>query len=197
MPRSRRAARSRCGKNRICYEEIRLFAQGRSAAHLRSVIDPLLLSDLPVFLWWTGEPALNDEIFLALAALCDWVLVDSAACAAPGSTLLRLGRLVEDGSLEAALGDLNWGRLAMWRQSLAELFDPPAMTQLLPHVRRVRLEVAGEAGVNPASAQSLLALSWLAALLDWEPGKPAERTFSGAVRYRLRNAGRDVQAELR
>jgi glucose-6-phosphate dehydrogenase assembly protein OpcA len=185
------------GHERICYEEIRLLARGRSAPHLRSVVEPLLLTDLPRVLWWTGEPALQDEIFTTFANMSDRVLIDTHGANNNAHALMQVARLIVDGVLETSLGDLTWGRLKLWRQTLAELFDPPQMTALLPFVRRLRVEVAGPKGTNPASAQALLFVAWLATALDWEPGRAGERTFSGAIRLRLRAAGHDVPVELR
>jgi len=183
---------------RICYEEIRLRAAGASGPHLRSIVDPLLISDLPVFLWWTGDPPFRHDAFLALARLSSRVLIDSGSFRTPAATLQRLGRFMEDDAIDVPVGDLNWNRLAPWREVLAQLCDPPAVSELLPHLRRLRIEraVGAEGGVAPV-AQSLLLAGWLASRLDWEPGRAAEQTFSGAYRLRLRSGGRDLVVELR
>ncbi|HEY7296143.1 MAG TPA: glucose-6-phosphate dehydrogenase assembly protein OpcA, partial [Dehalococcoidia bacterium] len=183
---------------RICYEEIRLRAAGASGPHLRSIVDPLLISDLPVFLWWAGDPPFRHDAFLVLARLSSRVLIDSGSFRTPTATLQRLGRFIEDDAIDVPVGDLNWNRLAPWREILAQLFDPPATGRLLPHVRRVRIERATRGESNEApTAQSLLLAGWLASRLDWEPGRAAEETFSGAYRLRLRSTARDVVMELR
>jgi len=183
---------------RICYEEIRLRAAGASGPHLRSIVDPLLISDLPVFLWWTGDPPFRHDAFLALARLSSRVLIDSGSFRTPAATLQRLGRFMEDDTIDVPVGDLNWNRLAPWREILAQLCDPPTVGELLPQIRRVRIERATRGESNEApTAQSLLLAGWLASRLDWEPGRAAEETFSGAYRLRLRSAARDVVVELR
>ena len=40
----------------VCYEQILLRARGDSDERLASAVIPLLVPDLPVFLWWTGNP---------------------------------------------------------------------------------------------------------------------------------------------
>ncbi len=183
---------------RICYEEIRLRAAGASGPHLRSIVDPLLISDLPNFLWWTGDPPFRHDAFLALARLSSRVLIDSGSFRTPAATLQRLGRFMEDEAIDVPVGDLNWNRLAPWREILAQLFDPPATGELLPSVRRVRIERATRGESNQApTAQSLLLAGWLASRLDWEPGRNAEETFSGAYRLRLRTGARETVLELR
>ena len=186
------------GAKRICYEEIRLHARGRSGLHLRSIVDPLLIADLPVFLWWTGDPPFRDAVFLTLARLSDHLVVDSAQFATAPTTLARLGRLVADDSVPSTIRDLNWQRLTSWRELLAQLFDPPTMTELLSNIRRVRIERASlEGGASSSPAQALLLAGWLATRLDWEPIRRSESTFSGGHRLRLRGGGHDVNVDLR
>ncbi len=183
---------------RICYEEIRLHARGRSGPHLRSIIEPLLIADLPVFLWWTGDPPFRDDVFLTLARISNHVVIDSGQFHSPAATLARLGRLIADESVTATVGDLNWPRLSSWRELLAQLFDAPAMTALLPDVTRLRIGRAiPEKGAQSNPAQSLLHAGWLATRLDWEMSREAERTFAGAYRIRMRGNGHDMTVELR
>lgn len=182
---------------RICYEEIRLHSQGDSGAQLRSIVDPLLISDLPTYLWWTGDPPFRDDAFRALAGLSDRVLFDSARFRYPDVTLARLSRFLDSDERGGAVGDLNWNRLASLRELVAQLFDPAQTAALLPNIRRVRIERAASSDGLPGTAQSLLLAGWLAARLDWEPGPPGERTFGGASRVKLRHRGRDVVLELR
>lgn len=181
---------------RICYEEIRLHAPGVGGPQLRSIVAPLLISDLPTFLWWTGDPPFRDETFLALVELSDRVIVDSARFQYLEQTLSRLGRFIESDAQAAAIGDLNWGRVAPLRELVTQLFDPPQALALLPHIRRVRIEHAA-GGDTAGTAQALLLAGWLASRLDWEPSQMGEQTFAGAARARLRGFGHDVVVELR
>src|SRR5438105_5054494 len=41
---------------RICYEEVILTVRGEAAEHLSGVVAPLLIHDLPTFVWWPGDP---------------------------------------------------------------------------------------------------------------------------------------------
>lgn len=185
-------------RQRICYEEIRLHARGRSSPHLRSIIEPLLIADLPVFLWWSGDPPFSDDVFLTLARISNHVVIDSGQFRSPAATLARLGRLIADESVSATVGDLNWPRLASWRELLAQLFDAPAMTALLPDVTRLRISRAiPEKGAHANPAQSLLLAGWLATRLDWEVSRKAERTFAGTFRIPMRGNGHDIMVELR
>ena len=46
------------GARQVCYEQILVRASGDVDDRLASAVIPLLVPDLPVFLWWTGTPPL-------------------------------------------------------------------------------------------------------------------------------------------
>ncbi len=77
-----------------CVEQVVINAQGDSSKHLASVVLPLLLTELPVFVWWTdGMPA--GELRQNLVDLSDRVIVDSADFVHPARDLGDLAELVQ------------------------------------------------------------------------------------------------------
>ena len=50
----------------VCTDTIRITLHGTSAAHPASVVEPLLIPDLPVFLRWRGLPPFDDSAFAEL-----------------------------------------------------------------------------------------------------------------------------------
>ncbi|MGF1505548.1 MAG: OpcA/G6PD domain-containing protein, partial [Anaerolineae bacterium] len=87
--------------------------------------------------------------------------------------------------------DLNWNRLAPWRQLLARLWDAHGASALA-HINSVDIHHA-----QGAQVRALLLLSWLASRLDWTLNT-AERTASGGLltRWRAGPALHDLKAEL-
>ena len=155
---------------RVCTEEVRLTARGGMTGQMSSVVAPLLVPDLPVFLWWLrGQPEADEE----LLPLCDRLIVDSSQLDPAG--LVNLETLTEALRSRVVVSDLGWSALEPWRELLAQLFDPP---EARPHQRRlttVRLHyVAGGATALP-----LLLLGWLAASLGWSPDDSAPHTAEG------------------
>ena len=66
------------GENRsVCTDTIRIHLHGTSAEHPGSVVEPLLITDLPVFLRWRGVPAFGDSAFEELVDVVDRLIVDS------------------------------------------------------------------------------------------------------------------------
>ena len=51
------------GARLVSYEQILLRARGDSDERLASAVIPLLVPDLPVFVWWTGNPPTSGRLF--------------------------------------------------------------------------------------------------------------------------------------
>jgi hypothetical protein len=55
----------------VCSEVIELHLRGRRAAAPASIVLPLLLPDIPVFLRWRGQPSFASDVFGRLADVVD------------------------------------------------------------------------------------------------------------------------------
>jgi len=156
------------GKGRqVCCEQITLTGGGRGAEQVRGAVLPLLLPDLPVFLWCTGDPSLLDdgkghagsELDEALLRASDRVMVDSCRFDDPA---VRFGQLL---SLPAPLSDLSWERLRGWRELTAGVFDAPAHETAPGRVERIHVEYAGPR--MRAKSGAVLLAAWVASRLGW------------------------------
>ncbi len=131
------------GAHRVwCSEQIVLETRREALA---SAVLSLLLSDLPLFLWWQGDTKSGGRTMRALAQEASRLIVNSDECG--------LVRLAELDALPAALTDLAWTRLTPWREALARMFDAPTQRAALGRIQR--LEVQG-----PENQAALLA-GWL------------------------------------
>jgi glucose-6-phosphate dehydrogenase assembly protein OpcA len=163
------------GSSQVCCEQITIAARGQATHDLHGMAVPLLEPDLPVFLWWLGDPPLDDHLFDVLAGVSDRLIVDSAGFRAPEATLARLaGRFATPARPgRAALSDLNWARLTPWRQLIAQFFDSPNLQPFLEMLTDVDVSFDPGSGDRPNPAQALLLTVWLASRLDWKsPGAP-------------------------
>ena len=196
MPRSRRVARLR-GKNRICYEEyppLRPGALGGAPAQRDRPAAARRPAGVPLVDGRTGPerrglPRARGAVRLGAGGL-DGLRFPGLHAGAPrphGGGRFARGR---DWGFElgpAGLVAAVAGRAL--RPARAVGAAAPRAACAARGGRRGRLQPR----LRAVAATALLARG----AAGLEPGRPAERTFSGAVRYRLRNAGRDVQAELR
>ena len=154
-------------QQQVCCEEVTLKVSGRAAHHLHSIIIPLLVSDLPVYIWWTGALPRDPHIFEEMMGAADRFIVDSARFARPAEAMARLARLCTERPI-CAVGDLSWGRLAPWRQLLAQHCDTPDLRPCLEPVTSVEIRFAEGGRRQKQPSQLFLLLGWLAARFGWE-----------------------------
>lgn len=129
--------------NEVVSEVVEFRLHGAAARHPGSLVLPLLISDLPAFCRWRGEPAWRGEALTELVSACDRLVVDSSEWPAPARRYPRLAGLFD----RIAVSDLAWRRGLPWRVALAARW---------PGIRRAEhLVVAG-----PEADAQLLA-GWL------------------------------------
>ncbi len=153
----------------LCCEQVTMTARGVFAVELPSAAEPLLVPDLPVFLWWRDQPRLGDEVFRKLSHASDRVILDSADFLQPYEDLLALNTLLERERAEhTGLSDLNWARLTSWRGLLANLYDVREYREALDNLSRVRVEyVAPEGQPDKIAPKALILAGWLISRLKW------------------------------
>jgi glucose-6-phosphate dehydrogenase assembly protein OpcA len=148
-------------------EVVELTLRGSRTAAPASIVEPLLISDLPVFLRWRGEPPWGTQELDQLVGVTDRLIVDSIEWDdVPGS----YARLAELFPLCAA-SDIAWARTSRWRSHLATLWPT------ISDVRTVR--------VRGTAAQAWLLCGWLRSRLDRDDivleHDPAEQLESVAL----------------
>jgi len=134
----------------LCNEVIELWLGTERAHAPASVVVPLLLPDLPVFLRWRGRPDFASPVFGQLLDVVDRLVVDSAEWPDVPDAYRELETFFD----RAAVSDIAWRRTYEWRRRLArgwpELPDriagPPAESALVAGWLRSRVshEVAVE-----------------------------------------------------
>jgi hypothetical protein len=174
--------------NQVCAEQIKIHVEGPPARHLESLAGPLLIPDLPVFLWYpNGEVPRSPECD-GMAALADRLILDSGAADDCGASLRGIASLLEESGVPA-VGDLQWSALSSWRSLVADLFAPPERAGALIGIQRAQIQ-HGPAG----ECQALLFAGWLSSALGWRPLSAARP--EGAREFRFAGPSGDVSLEL-
>ena len=195
---------SRCPEKRtessfLCCEEITLSAAGEFVSELPSAAIPLLIPDLPVFLWWRDVLHLDEKLFEKLLAAGDRLIIDSADFQDSSRDFAALARVLEAGANEAtAVSDINWERLTPWRASLANFYDVPTYREELDRINRVRIEYVGQGSSSEfLAAQALLIAGWLASRLGWKFVKQTtSQQPDRGMSFQLRKDDRHINIEL-
>jgi glucose-6-phosphate dehydrogenase assembly protein OpcA len=174
----------------VCYEQILARVRGDADDRVASVVIPLLVPDLSVFLWWTGTPPADAQRFDDLVGIADRLIVDSADFARPEETLPRIAALAE-GQRKRRFGvtDLNWTRLTAWRELIAGFFDVEAWRPALDNVVGVRIGFGVDTdGRDIHPSQALLLVGWLASRLRWRVVDSLAPHEAGGLLFRMARA---------
>lgn len=150
-------------------ELVRIDIGGEPALHLTSIVQPLLIPDIPIHLWIVGAPPLDQAFRPDSVALVDQIVLDSEAYSDPHGTLCLIREHVNTYDTALRIGDMAWERLRPWREAVAHAFAGPAMRAWLRRIIGVDIISAGAR----SSTQALLLTGWLESRLSWpETGGP-------------------------
>jgi Glucose-6-phosphate dehydrogenase subunit len=138
------------GDRAVCGEVIELTLRGKRTSAPASIVLPLLISDLPVFCRWRGEPQWEAPEFGQLVGIVDRLIVDSTEWPDLPAAYGRLAELFS----RVVVSDIAWERTERWRSLLASLW--PGVGE----VRAIR--------VHGTRAQAHLLAGWLRSRLGHE-----------------------------
>jgi glucose-6-phosphate dehydrogenase assembly protein OpcA len=184
------------GEKQICSEQITLHARGETGPELVSVVLPLTISGLPIYLWWRAGNFDMADYFDQVLRVTQHAIVDSARFADAAADLRALAAWREKQSGRIRLSDLNWARITPWREVVAQCFDSLDRRPYLYRIREVRIEYEMEsARLNAQRTQSLLLAAWLATRLGWEFQRAESQGENMPRAFYFQSEGREIKVE--
>jgi glucose-6-phosphate dehydrogenase assembly protein OpcA len=175
-------------------ELITLHVKGPAEDHLAALIDPLLVSGVPTYLWWLGTPPFGRSELLDALRICDGLVVDSAEFDKPFHSFQRMSGMLKLTHHRMGLADLQWSRLRPWRETIAQFFSPAERRPFLSGVSEIGVDYAGEGRGNRVVASLLTA--WMASALGWTLRR-ATGGSGGVVVAHYDSGGRTVEVAFR
>ncbi len=148
------------------YELVKLHVHGAAATHLAALVDPLLLSGVPTYLWWLGTPPFGSSELRDGLQIADALVVDSARFTRPYHSFLALAGTSAHAHKRLGLADLQWARLDPWRETIAQFFAPVARRPYLSGINEIGIDYAGEGRGNRIPSSVLI--GWIASALGWK-----------------------------
>jgi glucose-6-phosphate dehydrogenase assembly protein OpcA len=127
----------------VCSDVIELRLGGRRRRVPGSIVQPLLITDLPTFCRWRGLPPWGEPELEQLVDVCDRLVVDSSEWRGLPRTYRELAKLFD----RIAVSDIAWGRAVGWRGRLAAEW---------PEIRKIK-----KLSVTGPKADALLLAGWL------------------------------------
>jgi glucose-6-phosphate dehydrogenase assembly protein OpcA len=167
----------------VVLEEVEIDLGPNHLEHLDTIVDPIVVTELPTMLW---APHGHDQGGRACLDIVDVFLLDSDDKADPPAAFAQATELLRS----AYVVDLAWLRTAPWRERIAASFDPPKRRAALNRI------ASFEVRHQPDSiASSMLLAGWLCSRLQWTP-EPLSSHDGVALRGLAEAPGHEVEIEL-
>lgn len=157
----------------LCIQEIVLFSGKDGSGEAPETWTPLLIREIPVYVWWLGDPSAGTQGSPATGFFddaADRCFIDSTRCPRPAEFYAGLsGRLP---ALRTPVSDFAWTRIAPLLKLVAHFFNPVPLRERLHNLVKVTLR-GGD------SAEALLFFQWMKTKMDWQGSlRPAGNTWS-------------------
>jgi glucose-6-phosphate dehydrogenase assembly protein OpcA len=158
-----------------CSETILVTCGGEAGLHLAAIATPLVVHDLPVTVWWPGEPPLARRPARDLLDSADRLVVDASTWSGDGLVRLReMAHLVD--TTDLAVSDFALDRQSRWREAIAAIFDDPDFLPYLRSLRRIAVTYSthDETGAPGSTnmVKPIYHVGWLASRLRLSVVKP-------------------------
>jgi len=177
------------------YELVTLQVRGPAATHLAGLVDPLLVSGVPTYIWWLGTPPFGSKELRDALDIADALVVDSAGVARPYHSFLSLADTSAHAHRRLGLADLQWARLDPWRESIAQFFAPEARRPFLSGISEIGIDYAGAGRGNRIPSATLI--GWISSALGWKLQRAAAGGGGTVVMHFAAEGWRPVQVALR
>jgi glucose-6-phosphate dehydrogenase assembly protein OpcA len=175
---------------RVCCEQVTLRTTGEADERLPSAVLPLLVPDLPVAVWWMGDPPFGAPVFEQLLDTADRLLVDTRSFEDPTFSLTRLAGLARHHAGRIAISDLNWARLTTWQDQLAQAFDSVETLPYLDRLERLTLHYIRPTGTTRHDPEmALLLAGWVLNRIGWKLPPALARVGGGPLPWPLASGG--------
>lgn len=167
-----------------CSEFIYLRAGGEAGRRLGAIVTPLLIHDLPVTLWWPGNPPFESPPFEEAIGLADRLIVDGSGWSGDGlDRLAALARLGERPNAPAIF-DFAFIRQSRWREAMAAAFDLPVLRPYVHSLRRISVTYASRDRLGRPGTTNVVKpvyhVAWLASRLNERVERPLQPVEGGS-----------------
>jgi len=160
----------------VCCEEISLRFGPQAMRHVAGAVLPLLVADVPTFLWYSSaDPTHYGAMLDALVRAANRVITEVAHMPDPAAGLATMAEA------RSKTISLSWYRSFPLRDNVASLFDEAPCLALLPAVDGLRVRWAGESCDAQGVTNAAMLAGWFASRVGWRIATEGPSPFVGAV----------------
>ncbi len=181
----------------VSCEQITLRASGSSVKEIASAVQPLLVTDLPIYLWWRGVFLTQRVLLEQMLGFVDRFMYDGVAWIDLHDTVPLVADYIEKYKGHGVgFTNFNWSRLRPWREYAADFFDSGMYEKEIWDLNQIRVEFMSlpdrEEGYQ---FRALLFIAWLAVQLEWQPIQGIPGTKLAKIQF-LDKKKKPVETEL-
>lgn len=153
---------------KVFCEIIQIEVAGNLIERVPYIVLPHILPDLPVYLLWTQDPAVENAVLPYLEPLANRIIFDSKATIDLQGYCHSVISLIH--RFHCAIGDLNWSAISGWRKIFAQVFNDPDAFVSLSHSTLIRIQYNKSKIFfqKHAEIQAAYFQAWLASKLNWK-----------------------------
>jgi glucose-6-phosphate dehydrogenase assembly protein OpcA len=179
----------------VLVELVTLHVGSAAGEHLAPLVDPLLLSGVPTYVWWLGTPPFGTRGLADALKIADALVVDSAHFEKPYQSFLGLAELASSSHQHLGVADFQWQRLEPWREMIAQFFEPKDRRSFMQGIAEVGVEYVGDGRGNRIGAALLI--GWFASAFGWKLQRAAGGTGGVVVAHFAADRSRPLEVAFR
>ncbi|MBN1481316.1 hypothetical protein EH223_02985 [candidate division KSB1 bacterium] len=160
--------KSKEGKIQISAQVVVLKTGRAGSIHLAGALLPLLLADLPVYLWCTCTQVLAEPDFGILLNYADRLIVRTANEYTSTEEMANSIKQILAYNQKCKISDITWSELTDWREAIAQFFDTKNNQHYLGTLEEIEITFSGDKLSNHA----FLLAGWLSSQLKNVPNSP-------------------------
>jgi glucose-6-phosphate dehydrogenase assembly protein OpcA len=176
-------------------EIVSLHVRGAAGEHLGALVDPLLSSGVPTYVWWLDTPPFGTRELGDALKICDALVVDSSRFDRPYHSFLGLADLAQHSHKKLGVADFQWARLAPWRETIAQFFEPKDRRAFFGGIAELGIDYVGDGRGNRIAAALLI--GWFASALGWKVQRAVGGAGGVVVAHFAVDGGRHLEVAFR
>lgn len=173
-------------------EQIFIEASGQEFYQIYFLFFPLLVPDLPIFLLWGQNPTTEYSLLPMLEPFSNRLIFDAETT----EDLQQFARdmLIRLNASSIQVADMNWAKIAGWREVFAQTFDSPERMEQLVSSHLINIvynDNRSEQFLHP-NIQALYFQAYLASRLGWQLLKVNQNGESLILTYQYKQMVRKM-----